>query len=140
MSYIRFFMFSPKRFSESSKLSFTPNSIYSEQCNSGKSAIWLSGRGPNPTPTRLFTTEKLIFSLWNQVFWLSFASLWEVLMLSRLAKLNQKFWFHKEKISFSMVKSLVGVGFGPRPRPGSFPLLQCSLYIELGVNLVLNSH
>ena len=31
-------------------------------------------------------------------------------MLSRLAQLNQKTWFHKEKISFSMVKSLVGSG------------------------------
>ena len=31
-------------------------------------------------------------------------------MLSRLAQLNQKTWFHKEKISFSVVKSLVGGG------------------------------
>ena len=31
-------------------------------------------------------------------------------MLSRLAQLNQKTWFHKEKINFSVVKSLVGGG------------------------------
>ena len=69
------------------------------------------GSDPPPyTPTRLFTPKKLIFSLWNKVFWLSFASLWEVLGLSSLEKLIQKNLFHKEKICFSVVKSLVGCG------------------------------
>ena len=105
--------------------------MYSEHCNSGKLPFDCRGGGPNPTPTRLFTTEKLIFSLWNQVFWLSWASRLNIRTSHRLTKLNQKTWFHKEKISFSVVKSLVGVGFGPPPRQsnGRFPLLQCSRQI-----------
>ena len=41
------------------------------------SAIWLEGGGVRtpPPPEKNFTTEKLIFSQWNQVICLSFTSL-----------------------------------------------------------------
>ena len=44
--------------------------------------------GSNTTPTRNFTSEKVIFSKSNQIFWLTFASLGE--NGHRLAKVSQK--------------------------------------------------
>ena len=44
--------------------------------------------GSNTTPTRNFTSEKVIFSKSNQIFWLTFARLGE--NAPRLAKVSQK--------------------------------------------------
>ena len=132
MSYIGFFKFSPKTFSESLEtkyhlILYTANIATAEICHL---LVWAGVR--TPPPTRLFTTEKLIFSLWNKVFWLSFASLWEVLGLSSLAKRIQKTLFHKEKISFSVVKESCRGGGSEPPPPTSIwqILLLLLLFVE----------
>ena len=60
----------------------------SEYWNSRKLPIDCRVVGSNPTPTRNFTSEKVIFSKSNQIFWLTFARLGE--NAPRLAKVSQK--------------------------------------------------
>ena len=85
------------------------------------------GGGVRTPPTRNFTSEKVIFSKSNQVFWLTFASLGA--FSPSLAKVSQNIWFDLEKITFSEVKFLVGVGFEPTTLQslGNLQLFQYSL-------------